>query len=114
MTCMTKYQPKTAETTSTETFVPRVDIVESEDSVKLFADMPGVESSGVDVRFENGELTIHGKRLSRGQEINYFRNFTLGEHLATDRISAEIKHGVLTLTLPKVEAVKPRKIPVNG
>jgi HSP20 family protein len=115
MNCLTKCEPKTVETESTRTFLPRVDIVEREDAVQVHAEMPGVAPADVDVRFENGELTIHGKRpAGRGPALNYFRNFTLGEHLATDRIAADLKHGVLTLTLPKAEAAKPRKIAVNG
>jgi HSP20 family protein len=115
MSTMTRYEPKTVETESARTLVPRVDIVEGEDAVELIADLPGVTSANVDVRFEKGELTIHGKRTEgRAGAVTYFRSFALGEHLATDKISAAMKHGVLTLTLPKVEAVKPRKIAVKG
>jgi HSP20 family protein len=122
MNCMTRCTPRTAkvkneEATATQT--PRIDILDRDDAVLLFADMPGVGPNDVDIRFENGELSIHGKRNYHlpdrpTESLQYFRNFTLGEQIATDKIQAEMKHGVLALTLPKVEAVKPRKIQVHG
>ena len=85
--------------------------------------MPGVLPDDVDVRFEKGELTVHGRDTgARGQDRasleyeagSYFRTFRFAEHIAADRIQAELKNGVLTLHLPKVEAVKPRRISVRG
>lgn len=106
------------------TITPRIDVLETEDELLLFADMPGVHSDEVDVRFENGELTVHGKRTASHADkqragweydvASYFRTFRLAEHISADRIQAELKHGVLTLHLPKVEAVKPRRISVKG
>jgi HSP20 family protein len=106
------------------TLTPRVDILETEDELLVLADMPGVRPEDVDVRFENGELTVHGRRESAHKdkprafseaEVNgYFRSFRLTEHLSADKIEAELKNGVLTLRLPKVEAVKPRRIAVKG
>jgi len=106
------------------TLTPRVDILETEDELLVLADMPGVTSENVDVRFENGELTVHGRRVtSHGDKpkafaeatvTGYFRSFRLAEHIAADKIEAGLKNGVLTLRLPKVEAVKPRRIAVKG
>jgi HSP20 family protein len=106
------------------TVTPRVDILETENEVLVLADLPGVKPDEVDVRFEKGELTIHGRRACchGGKEAplreygaaNYFRAFELAETIAADRIEAELKNGVLTLHLPKVEAVKPRRIAVKG
>jgi HSP20 family protein len=103
---------------------PRVDILETEQEILLLADMPGVKPSDVDVRFENGELTIHGRRtapaspkrrvLSEYEPAHYHRAFRLAEDVAADRIEAELKNGVLTVHLPKAEATKPRKIAVKG
>ncbi len=106
------------------TIAPRVDLLEKEDELLLLADMPGVRPEDVDVRFENGELTVHGRRTAAHADkeralweyevTNYFRSFRVTEHIAADRIEAELKNGVLTLHLPKVEAVKPRRIAVRG
>ncbi len=106
------------------TVAPRVDLFEKDDELLLLADMPGVRPDDVDVRFENGELTVHGRRAPAvgGRErsrweyevTNYYRTFRVTEAIAADRIAAELKNGVLTLHLPKVEAVKPRRIAVRG
>jgi HSP20 family protein len=103
---------------------PRVDVMETENEVLLVADLPGVTSDGVDVRFENGELTIHGRRfasnagkrwaLAEYEPAHYHRSFRLSEDIAADRIEAEMKNGVLTVRLPKAEAAKPRRIAVKG
>jgi len=103
---------------------PRVDILETEHEVLLLADMPGVKPTDVDVRFENGELTIHGRRtpsnvgrrrvLWEYEPAHYHRAFRLAEDIAADRIEAELKNGVLAVHLPKAEAAKPRRIAVRG
>lgn len=106
------------------TFMPRCDIAETDDELVLFADVPGVETSDVDVRYENGELTIFGKCTPRSNTQNYlgyeygvgdfYRAFAINEAVDADKIAAELKHGVLTVRLPKSEAVKPRKIAVKA
>jgi HSP20 family protein len=103
---------------------PRVDILETEQEVQLLADLPGVKPADVDVRFENGELTIHGRRnpphadkkraLWEYEPAHYHRAFRLAEDVAADKIEAELKNGVLTVRLPKAEAAKPRRINVKG
>ena len=108
----------------TVTITPRVDVLETENEVLVLADMPGVKPGDVDVRFEKGELTVHGRRsaahgekesqLREYEATNYFRAFAVAETIAADKITAELKNGVLTVHLPKVEAVKPRKITVKG
>lgn len=106
------------------TVTPRVDILETEHEFLLLADLPGVTADGVDIRFENGELTVHGKRpaTNAGKDeavrehpgTNFSRAFGVAETVAADKIEADLKNGVLTVRLPKVEAVKPRKIVVRG
>ena len=106
------------------TVTPRVDVVETEHEVLVLADMPGVKPGEVDVRFEKGELTIHGRRaqahtekesqLREYEATNYFRAFGVAETIAADKISAEVKNGVLTIHLPRAEAALPRKITVKG
>jgi HSP20 family protein len=105
-------------------YTPRVDILETEDELVLYADVPGVKPENVDVRYESGELTLHARCSPRQQETEYalceygvgdfYRAFTLDESIDAGKISAELKNGVLTLHLPKAEAVKPRKIAVKG
>src|SRR5262245_27499229 len=97
------------------TVTPRVDIVETEQELLLFADMPGVKQENVDIRFENGELTLHGRRqpiavvksafVWENEAGDYFRAFRISEQVDSEKIWAEVKKGVLTLHLPKVEAV---------
>ena len=103
---------------------PRVDILETEQDLLIRADLPGVKPADVDVRFENGELTIHGRRtptnadkrraLWEYEPAHYHRAFRLSEDVAADKIEAELKNGVLTVRLPKAEAAKPRRITVKG
>lgn len=103
---------------------PNVDIVEYPHELIVLADMPGVTSDGIDINFENGTLTIHGKVQSHEREGatplsreygvgDFYRTFRVSEKVDSAKISAEFANGVLTLHLPKVEAVKPRKISVE-
>ena len=100
------------------TVAPRVDILETDHELLVHADMPGVKTGDVDIRFENGELSVHGRRNAKAawdnEATNYFRTFRVTERIAADKIEAELKNGVLTLRLPKVEAVKPKRIAVKG
>jgi HSP20 family protein len=106
------------------TYSPRIDIWETGDELMLYADMPGVSAENLDIQFENRELRIHGKVCPRHEGINFLygeygigdfhRTFTIGESIDSEKISAELKDGVLTLHLPKTEAVKPRRIAVKS
>ena len=111
------------EQTYQSTYVPRFDIWEGEEELLLYGDLPGVSVEDLDIRFENRELTIHGKVPARheGEFLigeygtgDFHRTFTVGESIDAEKISAEMKHGVLTLTLPKSEKVKPRRIKVQA
>jgi HSP20 family protein len=105
------------------TYTPRVDICESADELTLFADVPGVGPEGLDVRFESGELTIHGRVQPRHQGDylyceygvgDFYRAFTISEAINGEHINAELKNGVLIVHLPKTEAVKPKRIEVKS
>lgn len=111
-------------TRSGKTYLPAVDIRETKEELVLFADLPGVKPDGVDIHFEGGELTITGRveprqpdgtryLLLEYETGDFARTFRISESIDASRISAELKDGVLTLHLPKVEAVKPRKIAVK-
>jgi len=107
------------------TFVPSVDIVERKNELLLLADMPGVKPDELDIRYERGELTIHGKVKPRQdpEQTNFmlreygvgdfYRVFQVGEAIDPSKIEAEVKEGVLTLHLPKAEQAVPRKITVK-
>ena len=111
------------ETRSQEQYIsPPVDIYESAQGLVVKADLPGVAKEGLDVRVENHLLTIRGKaaHVASGEPVyreyglvNFFRQFELNERVDASKISAELKHGVLTLSLPKAEEAKPRKIEVR-
>jgi HSP20 family protein len=95
---------------------PRVDILETEHEFLVLADVPGLTADDVDIRFEQGEMTVTGRRAAaRGETpVAYHRTFAVADTIAADKIGAEIKDGVLTVKLPKVEAIKPKRISVRG
>ncbi len=110
-------------THSRERYVaPPVDIYETQAGLVVMADLPGVSKENLDVRVENGLLTIRGRTHSAApaeaiyrefELANFFRQFELSDKVDQDKITAELKHGVLTLNLPKAEAAKPRQIEVK-
>jgi HSP20 family protein len=108
--------PETSEAERAVTINPRVDVLETENEFLILADVPGVKPEDVDVRFEKGELAIHGRRAgSRESDATaYHRTFAVADIVAADKITADLKAGVLSVRLPKVEAVKPRRIAVTG
>lgn len=109
---------------NTTVFTPLVDIVETDDELLLFADLPGVQYEDVDVRFENSELVIHGRCAPRQDGVeylscehgvgDYYRSFAIGEAIDAERISAQLKNGVLNVHLPKSERIKPKRIAVKS
>jgi HSP20 family molecular chaperone IbpA len=111
------------ETRSQERYVtPPVDIYETAEGLVVKADLPGVAREGLDVRVENNLLTIRaraahgapGEPLYREYELaNFFRQFELTDRVDQQKISADLKNGVLTLGLPKAEEAKPRRIDVQ-
>lgn len=118
-----KSSPNREGTRSQERYVtPPVDIYENGDALVVKADLPGVDKENLDLRVENDLLTIRGKpthavsgdSIYREFElVNFFRQFELNERVDQSKISADLKHGVLTLRLPKAEEAKPRKIEVR-
>jgi HSP20 family molecular chaperone IbpA len=107
---------------NTRTLTPDVDIFEAPDGLAVIADMPGVDKNDVDIHVENNVLTISGKVTSTTpgdplshefQLANYFRQFQLSEQVDRDKIRAELKAGVLSIHLPKVEKAEPKKIAVT-
>lgn len=112
------------ENTYQMTYVPRFDIWEGNDELRLYGDLPGVGPDDVDIRFENNELTVHGRVRRRHDDVEFLygeygigdfhRTFRIGETVDTEKISADMHNGVLTVHLPKSEKAKPRRIEVKA
>ncbi len=107
-----------------EQFIPPVaTVTENGDGYTLQVEMPGVNKEGLEMWVENNELTIIGRRslpTVQGTLVhremrrdNFRRAFELDPSIDAGKISAKIEQGILTLTLPKAEQVKPRKITVS-
>ena len=105
-------------------FVPATDILEDEQSLTVVMEMPGVSKEAVDINLQDRVLTVEGRiDFSKYEQLqpvyteynigNFSRSFSLSNSIDQDRIQADMKDGVLTLTLPKAEGAKPRKIAVT-
>jgi HSP20 family molecular chaperone IbpA len=101
---------------------PPVDIYETDEGLVVMADLPGVDKDQLSIHVDKGILTIEGRtrHIAPGQPVwaeyrllNFYRRFELPDEVDQDKISAELKHGVLMIHLPKAEAAKPRKIDVR-
>lgn len=100
---------------------PAVDIYETEDGLTLVADVPGLSEKNLNISIDQGILTIEGDASAgMGDALyrefamaGYWRQFQLPETLDVEKASAGVKHGVLTLHLPKAEAAKPKRINIT-
>src|SRR4051812_8437304 len=109
--------------TREEYVAPNVNIFETPEGYVLQAEMPGVSKNGLEITLEGTEITITGRRspetvagetlFRERHNADYRRAFELDPAIDTAKISAKIEQGILTLTLPKSERVKPRKITVD-
>lgn len=107
-----------------EYILPPVNIREELDAYVLEADMPGVNKGSLEITLEGSELSLVGRRTSTStpgevllqeqRHADYRRIFEIDPAINTSGITAQMSQGLLTLTLPKSEQVKPRKITVNG
>lgn len=102
---------------------PAVDILETEEGLTLLADLPGVDKEDLEIKIEKGLLTIEARVEPRnlGKEIyreylltSYYRQFQLSDQIDQSRTKAEFSNGVLSLTLAKAEAAKPRRIEISS
>jgi HSP20 family protein len=127
MNTLTKTEPRPAAGNGAPrvTWVtPVANIIETADGYVLEAEMPGVNKEGLQITVENDELTIIGRRADKelpgaplyreSRPLDFRRVFDLDPSINTAKITARIDQGVLTLTLPKAEEVKPRRIQVTG
>ena len=117
-------EKKEETTVPARVFLPAADIYETPNELKVILEMPGVDKSNVDVRVEDGVLTVEGRLdFSKYRELqplyteynigHYSRSFRLSTKIDQSKIGAEMKDGVLTLALPKVAEAKPLTIQVN-
>ena len=120
------FSPATGEgEVSTRTWAPPVDIYENGDNLVLKAELPGVNPDEVEIRVEDNTLYLKGERKFEKdvKEQNYHRversygtftrTFSLPNSIDADKVAANYKDGVLTLTMPKKEEAKPKTIKIN-
>jgi HSP20 family protein len=117
-------EKKEETTVPARVFLPTADIYETPDALKVVLEMPGVDKSNVDVRVEDGVLTVEGPLdFSKYRDLqplyteynigHYSRSFRLSTKIDQGKIGAEMKDGVLSLVLPKAEEAKARNIQVD-
>jgi len=126
MNILTKKEPQAvAKTTPRRTVVPRYDVRENTDAFIVTAQLPGVDRSALETTVDGENLTVLGRRtwtapsewtlLHRETALTDYRLvLELDRRINREVIRAELRQGVLTLTLPKAEAIKPRKIEISG
>ena len=111
-------------TVPTRVFVPTADIYETESALTVVMEMPGVDKGNVDISVHDGTLKVEGRiEFSKYEGLqpvyteynigHYARSFSLSSKIDQNKIGAEMKDGVLSLVLPKVEEAKPRTIQVK-
>ncbi len=112
-------------TTPMRAFMPNADIFETDDALTVVLEMPGVNRDNIDIGVESGVLTVEGKiNFDKYEGLEpvyseynvgpYRRSFRISSRIDQDKINAEMRDGVITLTLPKAEEAKPRKIEVKS
>jgi HSP20 family protein len=120
------FSPMSGETeVSTRSWAPPVDIYETEDAIVLKAELPGIDPKDVEVRVEDNTLYLKGERNYEKDvnEQNYHRversygsfarSFSLPNSIDAEKVKAEYKDGLLTLTMPKREEAKPKTIKID-
>src|ERR1700740_3695474 len=117
-------EKKDATTIPARIFLPPTDIYEAREALTVLVEMPGVEKKNVEISVEDGVLNVRGRLdLTKYQGLttlykeynggHYSRRFRISSKIDQNKIGAEIKDGVLSLTLPKIEEAKPRTIRVT-
>ncbi len=120
-----KEQSQVERTRSTTVYTPDVDILEKEDAIIVFADIPGADESNVDITLEKDVLSIYARvepDVPPNQQLlhaeygvgDYQRSFTISNEIDREKIEAKVKTGVLKLVLPKAKAAQTRKITVKA
>jgi HSP20 family protein len=106
-------------------WAPRTDLIETEDAYRLHLDLPGMSKDDLTINYKDNQLTVSGERASERPGENeefvrversfghFYRAFTLPRTVNAEDISATYENGVLTIRVPKTEAVKPRQIEIQ-
>ena len=117
--------PKLNEPNVTRPWAPAVDIFETANELVVKADLPEVKQEQIDIRVEDGTLTLRGERKFEAEKSEkgyhriersygaFSRSFSLPDTIEAENVKASFKDGVLTITLPKKELAKPRQIKVE-
>lgn len=90
-----------------------VDLYEDKDNTYVRAELPGVKREDIAVEMIEDYLTINATRKDGEQSFSYSRSIAIPEGVQADKVAASLENGVLTVTLPKQEQAKPRKIAIN-
>ena len=124
MTDTAMASPRATEPATSLTYQPNVDIRDEGVAVVFDADMPGATPAGIDVTFEDGVLSVRatvpprdlpGRAIRQEYGIgDYRRSFRLGEGFDASQITADYARGVLTVRVPRLAAVRPRKVEVRA
>ena len=116
-------------TSETRAWVPAIDVVERRDAYLIALEIPGVDPSTIDISFEQNVLSVRGSKpmgfeIGKDSELrvysaervvgNFERAVRLPDFVDGEKIAAEFQHGVLFLTVPKMQAAQPRKISVKA
>jgi HSP20 family protein len=115
---------KTEATIPSRIFVPTADIYETQDALTVVLEMPGIAKDNIEIRVEDGVLNVDGRLdFSKYEEMrplyteynigHYSRSFRLPSQIDRSKIAADLKDGVLSLVLPKVEKAKPRTVQIT-
>ena len=106
-------------------WTPRLDLTETDDAYFVHLDLPGLKKDDLEINFEDGTLSISGERRAEATDENrrfvrversygrFFRAFSLPQAVDVEKIEAHFEDGVLEITVPKTEEVKPRRIAIK-
>lgn len=120
------FNPANEQSLTAPNFVPAVNVFEDEHTIKIEAELPGIDEKDIDVSLENNVLTISGERKLENEEKKenfhriersygrFTRSFTLPRTVDTENVNAEFNNGVLNIMLSKKEEAKPRQIKIGA
>lgn len=112
-------------TSSQPVWAPRMDLIETDNAYRIHLDVPGIDKDDLKINYQDNQLTVSGERPSPQSGNNeefvrversfgsFYRSFSLPKTVNADRIQATYEHGVLTISVPKAEEVKPRQIEIQ-
>jgi len=116
---------ESGEDVASRNWLPSVDISETDDSLLLYVELPGMTKDDVDITLENNLLSIRGERKFEKENTkenfhriertfgSFSRSFTLPSNVRSDEVNASFRDGLLHIEIPKAEEAKPRKIAIK-